>query len=525
MDDVVCERAFLPPPLENRRRALITTIESGHPLTDFDIIAFSLSFESDYPHLLSILDDAGIPLFSSDRPDATYPLVIAGGVACWLNPEPVSPFMDCFLMGEAEVILSPFMGAYDSGMEKASLLKYMAQNVAGVYVPSLYQVSYKSDGTVDRFEAICDVPERIVRVYVKDLSETATCSAILAPEASFGNSYLVEVSRGCPHGCRFCSAGYIYRPPRFRSQSQLAQCLREGARLSDQVGLVGAAVSDLPDVGRLCEQALLNGCRLSFSSLRADALRPELIEALKQSGVKTATIAPDAGSERMRRVINKGITEEDILHAAELLVAEGIPNLKLYFMLGLPGETPEDVAAVVSLCMRIKQRFLQSSRVRGRIGEITVSLSSFVPKPFTPFQWAAMAETRMLKKKIRQIRAGLGRVANLRVNADVPRAAYIQALLSRGDRQVSKILKAAHDAGGNWPQAFKTSSLSADFYVHRLRDPAECFPWDFLDHGINKSFLLHEYQRALAEKASPDCPMRNDCTRCGVCGSSSPSLD
>jgi radical SAM superfamily enzyme YgiQ (UPF0313 family) len=521
MDDVVCERAFLPPPPKNRRKALITTIESGRPLTDFDIIAFSLSFESDYPHLLSILDDAGIPLFSSDRPGATYPLVIAGGVACWLNPEPISPFIDCFLMGEAEVILSPFMGAYDSGTEKASLLKYMARNVAGIYVPSLYRVCYKLDGTVDRFEALFDVPERIVRVYVTDLSETATCSAILAPEASFGNSYLVEVSRGCPHGCRFCSAGYIYRPPRFRSQRLLEQCLREGAAMSDQVGLVGAAVSDLPEVGRLCEQALLSGCRLSFSSLRADALRPELIKALKQSDVKTATIAPDAGSERMRRVINKGISEEDILHAAELLVAEGIPNLKLYFMLGLPSETSEDVAAVVSLCKRIKQRFLQSSRARGRIGEITVSLSSFVPKPVTPFQWAAMAETSLLKKKIRQIRAGLGRVANLRVNADVPRAAYIQALLSRGDRQVSKILKAAHDAGGNWPQALKASPLSADFYVLRLRDPEECFPWDFLDHGIKKAFLLREYQRALAEKVSPDCPMSSDCTRCGVCKASS----
>jgi radical SAM superfamily enzyme YgiQ (UPF0313 family) len=525
MDDVVCERAFLPPPPENRQKALITTIESDRPLADFDIIAFSLSFESDYPTILSILATARIPIFSSDRPNAPHPLVIAGGVACWLNPEPISPFIDCFLIGEAEAILPRFMAAYDPGMAKIALLKNLAQKVPGVYVPSFYQVSYKPDGTVETMEAICDVPEKIVRVYVKDLSETATCSVILAPEASFGNSFLVEVSRGCPHGCRFCSAGYIYRPPRFRPRSLLERCLREGAAISDQMGLVGAAVSDLPEVSLLCKQALLSGCRLSFSSLRADALRPELIDVLKKSGVKTATIAPDAGSERMRRIINKGITEEDILNAAGLLVAEGIPNLKLYFMLGLPAESPEDVEAVVSLCKRIKERFLQSSRTLGRIGEITVSLSSFVPKPVTPFQWVGMAETSALKKKIRQIKAGLGRVANLRIIADVPRAAYIQALLSRGDRQVSKLLVAAHDSGGNWPQAFKQSAVDADFYVHRLREPEEHFPWDFMDHGVKKEFLFREYQRALAEKGSPICPMSGDCSICGVCGHSPSDLE
>jgi radical SAM superfamily enzyme YgiQ (UPF0313 family) len=525
MDDIVCERAFLPPPPENRRKALITTVESGRPLADFDIIAFSLSFESDYPNILSLLAAAGIPIFSSDRSDATHPLVIAGGVACWLNPEPVSPFIDCFLIGEAEVILPRFMTVYDPGMAKAALLKEMARKVAGAYVPSFYRVSYKSDGTVDTMEAICDVPEKIVRVYVKDLSETTTCSAILTPAASFGNSFLVEVSRGCPHGCRFCSAGYIYRPPRFRSRDLLERCMREGSAISDQVGLVGAAVSDLPEVGLLCQQALSSGCRLSFSSLRADALGPELIDVLKRSGVKTATIAPDAGSERMRRIINKGVTEDEILHAVEMLVTAGIPNLKLYFMLGLPGETPEDVAAVVDLCKRVKECFLRSSRALGRIGEITVSLSSFVPKPVTPFQWVGMARPGDLKNKIDRIKGGLGRVANLRILADVPRAAYIQALLSRGDRQVSNLLVAAHDSGGNWPQAFKASLLNADFYVHRQREPEERFPWDFMDHGIKKEFLLREYQRALAEKVSPNCPMSGDCTICGVCEHSLPGRD
>lgn len=518
MDHVVCERAFLPAP-PDRQKGPVTTVESGRPLSDFDILAFSISFESDYPHLLTMLAAAGVPLAARDR-QAGHPLVMAGGVACWLNPEPIAAFADCIFVGEAEEILPRFMAGYDPGENRMPHLETLARQVPGMYVPACYRVAYAPDGTVDEFAPIGDVPETIPRVYVKDLSESPTCSAILTPEASFGDSYLVEVSRGCPHGCRFCSAGFVYRPPRFRSQSLLSRCIREGAALCPQIGLVGAAVSDLPHVGALCELAHQRDCRLSFSSLRADALTPELIGALKQGRVKTATIAPDGGSERMRRVINKGVREKEILAAAQALVDGGIPNLKLYFMLGLPGEDDSDVDAIVTLARRIKDRFLQSSRVRGRMGGITVSLSSFVPKPVTPFQWAPMAPVRVLKKKIKRVKAGLGRVANVRVHADVPRWAYVQALLSRGDRRVSQILLLAHDNGGNWPQALKAAPLLPDFFVHRTRTPHERFPWDFIDHGIDKRFLLREYQRALAEKRSPDCPMEPGCRLCGVCQSS-----
>jgi radical SAM superfamily enzyme YgiQ (UPF0313 family) len=267
---------------------------------------------------------------------------------------------------------------------------------------------------------------------------------------------------------------------------------------------VGAAVSDLPEIDKLCGQFHDKGIRISFSSLRADRLTPGLLAALKQSKVKTATIAPEAGTDRLRRVINKGLSENDILTAATTLVENGIPNLKLYFMIGLPTETMSDVEAVTRTVKKIKHRFLASSRARKKIGHITVSLNSFVPKPFTPFQWCAMEEIGGLKTKIKKIKSELKKVANLRINSDVPRWAYIQALLSRGDRKVADILSLAHANGGNWAQTLKTVAVNPDFYVYRERRADERFPWDFIDHGIKKSFLRREYQRAMQGRATAD---------------------
>jgi radical SAM superfamily enzyme YgiQ (UPF0313 family) len=361
-----------------------------------------------------------------------------------------------------------------------------------------------------------DVPAKIKRVYLKDISRTATCSAVVTPHTTFERSFLIEVGRGCPHGCRFCSAGFIYRPPRFRPISQLTQSINQGARLTDRIGLVGAAVSDLPDIEELCGQFHDKGIRISFSSLRADRLTPGLLAALKQSNVKTATIAPEVGTDRLRRVINKGLTEKDILTAASTLVENGIPNLKLYFMIGLPTETGSDVDAVIQLVKKIKHQFLRSSRARKKIGHITVSLNSFVPKPFTPFQWSAMDEVGVLKTKIKKIKNELRKVANLRINSDVPRWAYIQALLSRGDRKVADILLMAHANRGNWPQTLKTVPVNPDFYVYRERGPDERLPWDFIDHGVKKSFLQREYQRAVQGLTTPACRVET-CRICGVC--------
>jgi radical SAM superfamily enzyme YgiQ (UPF0313 family) len=345
---------------------------------------------------------------------------------------------------------------------------------------------------------------------------------VLTPHTTFGRSFLVEVGRGCPHGCRFCSAGFVYRPPRFRTEESLSRTIAQGLAHADQVGLVGAAVSDLPGIGDLCRRFAGTDVTMSFSSLRADALSPELIAALHRSKVKTATIAPEAGSERLRRVINKGLREEHVLQAAADLVGQGIPNLKLYFMVGLPTETREDVAAIVALVKRIKHEFLKSSRTRRVIGTLTVSVNSFVPKPFTPFQWAAMAEIADLKGKIKQIKAELGRVPNVRVHADLPRWAYLQALLARGDRRVADILLRVHASAGNWPQALKAVAVNPDFYVLRERDLDEVLPWDFIDHHISKAFLQTEYRRALEGRPGVVCRPES-CRLCGVCGDEAPA--
>jgi radical SAM superfamily enzyme YgiQ (UPF0313 family) len=519
IEGVRCERAFLPDDgTQPQGRTL--TVESGKPLTDFDVIAFSVSFENDYPNILALLAAAGLPLQSCERSD-THPLVIAGGVACLLNPEPLAPFIDCFLIGEAEAMLEGFCdclgeAGFPDRREREPLLVACARQVRGAYIPRFYRPVHGQDGTLSSVDVLADVPPKIERTFLSDLSQAPACSGVLTPHTTFENTFLIEVGRGCPHGCRFCSAGYVYRPPRFRPLSLLQACLRQGAAATERIGLVGAAVADLPGIDELCRGAAAKDIRISFSSLRADALDDELLAALRRNRVKTATIAPDAGSERLRRVINKGLDEAAVLRAAERLVDNGIPNLKLYFMIGLPTETAEDIDAIVGLCKKIKHVFLRRSRGRKKIGNITVSLSCFVPKPVTPFQWAAMADVAALKNKIRAVKEGLKRVSNVRVHADVPRWAYIQALLSRGDRRVAGLLALAHKNRLNWPQSLKASPLNADFYVVRPREVEEILPWDFIDHGVEKSFLAREYGRALAGKPSPPCPM-DDCRRCGIC--------
>jgi len=513
MDSVVCERAFLP-----ESPGTVVSVESNSNLENFDIIAFSISFENDYLNLLTILENVGIPLLSSQRHDS-HPLVIAGGVACFINPEPIAHFIDCFLIGEAELLLPRFIGCVESSSNRSDLLTELAHKVPGAYIPAFYEDRYSSDGVLESLTPVgkSPPPRKITRVHVPHLDDMPTHSVVITPHSSFGDMCLIEVSRGCSHGCRFCSAGFVYRPPRFRPLPLLQECIRKGAEMSSRIGLVGAAVSDIPGLGFLCDQAREIGVQLSFSSLRADALTSELVASMAQSRVKTATIAPDAGSERMRRVINKGITEFQILNATTELVSAGIPNLKLYFMVGLPTETIEDVEAIVTLCQKVKDAFLESSRVLGHIGEMTISVNAFIPKPATPFQWAAMDAMPLLKKKLAMIFRGLKHVPNVRVEANSFKEAAIQAFLSRGDRRASEMLiKAVHNRG-DWGKTFKeTPKFSLAFYNQRQRSLNEVLPWDHIDNGVRKDFLEKEYLKAMEGKTSPPCPM-SGCRLCGAC--------
>jgi len=514
LDQAVCERAFLPPGKRSPGRG-IKTVESGKSISDFDIVAFSLSFENDYPAILSVLEKAGLPLESSDR-GTPHPLVMAGGVACFLNPEPIAAFIDCFLLGEAEITLPLFFNAYEPGAGRFENLVHIARDIPGAYIPAFYTPVYHQDGTLKDLDVSSKAPPTVKPPRLKDLSDEPAFSSIISPDTTFKNTYLLEVARGCPHGCRFCSAGFVYRPPRFQSLTVLKKCLDQAAAVTSRVGLVGTAVSDLPCLNELCRYAAEKGLQVSFSSLRADALNSELVRTLKQSKVKTATIAPDAGSERMRRVINKGLREAQILEAVTTLVEGGIPNLKLYFMVGLPWETEKDVQAIVDLSKKVKAWFLKASRKKGKIGTITVSLNAFVPKPFTPFQWSPMDDRKNLRRKIKTIRKELQKIPNIRVQAESLRWSYIQALFARGDRRVSSLIKSAHANDGNWARTFKEASLDPDFYVTRERAIDERLPWSFIDHSLKQSFLVNEYHRAKKAKTSAAC-LLGTCSICGVC--------
>ena len=484
LDRVSCERVFLPQTGAGGKTPVPRTLESNRPAADFDVIAFSVSFENDYPNILTILDGAGIPFVSTDR-TRHHPLVMAGGVACFINPEPIADFMDCMVIGEAEPVMPRFFEIFAPDRDRETNLKNLADHVAGIYVPAFYEPGHGR--------------EKVRRVFAENLSDIDTTSTVLSAHTGFGHTFLIETGRGCPHGCRFCSAGYIYRPLRFRRMDQLSRLMARGIEKSSRVGLVGAAITDLPDLIPLCEMVSSRNIRVSFSSLRADRLSDAVIDVLVKSRVKTATIAPDAGSERMRRVIKKGLTENQILAAAENLVAAGIPNLKLYFMVGLPTETADDVMAIVTLCRKIKKVFLDASRIQKRIGTITVSLNPFVPKPFTPFQWAAMDNMRTAKQKIKSVKKGLKGVANVRVIAESPRWSHVQGLLSRGDRQTGHLLRQVYANGGNWAGTMKNNPLANDEAILRARDVGETLAWEFIDQGFDRALLEREYEKALGK--------------------------
>jgi len=519
---LACERAFFPTPEEwpeyQRTRTPILSLESQRPLRDFAAVAFSISFEADYPKVLQILAQSGIsPAAAARGPED--PLVLAGGVATFLNPEPLTPVIDAFILGEGEVAAIEalnFLADNSSERDRGALLGEMAQNFPGIYVPAGYQPRYRPDGTLAAVEAVPGYPERVVVPHLPDLAGVATHSRLVAPKSEWGEMFLVEMGRGCSRGCRFCAAGFVYRPPRDRRMSDLLPVLDQGLDQGRKLGLVGAAVSDHPEVKDLCRYILAAGGTLGIGSLRADSLDAELADLLAGGGVKTVALAPEAGSERLRRVINKGLTGEDLARAAVALAQAGIDQLRLYFMVGLPTETLDDVREIARLTKYLQHRVIKDSKGARRFRQITLSIASFVPKPWTPFQWVPFTEVRELKQRLKLLRQELSGLKEVRMHTDLPKWAYIQALIARGDRRVGDMLQLAWKHG--WPKALRQSPINPDFFVYRERGPDELFPWDFLDHGLKKEYLWEEYQLALAGKESPACRPET-CRRCGVCGS------
>lgn len=486
MSEVVCERAFLPDEKDLgeylRTETELFSLESKRPLNRFDMVAFSVSFENDYPNMVRILQLAKIPLRSSQR-NERHPIIIMGGVCTFFNPEPVADFIDICFIGEADEMLKEFIALYLSSGDRSDLIR-KASSVEGIYVPAFYSISYEPEGKIAKRNASEGVPCCIRRRYLQDLSQTAIRTSIITSETEFSDMYLVEAMRGCPWSCRFCVAGKIYSPPRVKNLAHLIGEIHAAVGATKKIGLIGPSLTDYPHIADVLK---IPAVEFSVTSLRAAQKSAALVPFMR--GQKSISIAPEAGTERLRKVINKKITEEDILLTAELMFDEGIETLRLYFMIGLPTETEEDIDGIITLVQDIRD-------IAGK-GFITLSISTFVPKPFTPFQWHPMAQMSEMKDKLKKIKKALLPVKGVRVLHDVPKYACMQGLFSMGDRRVSHML-AEMLTTKEWSAAAAKAGIEKNFYIHRRKESDELLPWDFIDMGITKEQLWAEYREALS---------------------------
>jgi radical SAM family uncharacterized protein len=505
LPDVVCERVFMPDGADvdelRRTGGAPFSLESLRPLSAFHLVGFSVTYEGDYINVLRLLRLAGIPLRAADR-RAQDPVVLMGGVCAFSNPEPVAPFMDLVAVGEGEELVGDLVARYrECGDDRARLLTALAA-VEGVYVPSRYDVRWATDGTLAAVTPRDGAPAVVRKRRLRDVNAFETIATLKTPNAEYGHMALLEVGKGCGRGCRFCLEGQVYRPVRHRSVAALRATVRALAESGEKrVGLVGACVSDYPWIGELLRVVDEHGLELSISSIRADSLTDDLVAALARGGHRTLTVAPEAGTERLRRAVRKAITDEQILAACDLVRAHGIPNLKTYFMIGQPTETREDVEAIPRLAERMLERLRVPDPTGRPFGRLTLSISSFVPKPWTPFQWAPFDGAESLQAKLETVKHGVRRFSNVRVLHENPREAALQALLARGDRRVADFLELAAERDGDWRRALREWAGDAAFYTTRPRPTDERLPWDHFDVGVKTGLLLREWARALAGDA------------------------
>ncbi|MGC9335366.1 MAG: radical SAM protein, partial [Anaerolineae bacterium] len=488
-DDIVCERVFTDP--LDKGPATPLSLESAAPLDYFPILAFSIAYEMDYFNLVGLLRAGGIPPRASDR-DETHPLIIAGGPAVSANPEPIAPLVDAVLIGEVEPVFAALTQALVRIHDGREAALVALSQVPGVYLPNL--------------PAAQSQERQVSRQWLADLDRCPSYSAILTPHTEFPGMGLIEIARGCGRGCRFCLAGYSYRPPRERSVA----CIMDQARAllsdTDRIGLVSAAVSDHSHIDELAAELRRLGARISVSSMRVDPPAESLIRALAESGTRTMTIAPEAGSERLRRAINKTQTEEDVFRAIDLAAHYGLAQVKLYFMLGLPTETEDDIQAVADLALACAARFP---------GRVTANVTPFVPKAGTPFQRVAQARAKTVKRHLDYVDKTLRR-QGIAVKWESPAWAEIQGTLARGDRRVAEALLAVGRlTPGNWKTALVQAGLRMQDLI-RERSADEPLPWDFIRSGIHEAYLAQEAQRAAIPRTTGPC-QPGACTACGAC--------
>ena len=516
-NDSVCERIFLPEKKEleayDKTKTPLMSVETQRPMHQFDVVAFDVTFEMDYFHIPLMLRHGRVPIMGKDRTEFD-PIVIAGGPCATFNPEPFADFIDAFIIGEGEGLVSHVLDIIRDGklegLDRPAILRQLA-DISGVYVPSLYVPIYSEDGKFKGYDIAEGVPKTIKRHFEMLTSGGETVVATNYTE--FGAMYIIEVARGCGRHCRFCMAGYCFRVPRVRPLDILKEGVERAEKLGKKVGLMGAAISDYPEVDELVNYIRSKDMRYSCASLRADSLTQAVVDGLADSGQKTITIAPETGSERLRRVINKGISEEHLQNAATLSAKSGIQHMRLYIMIGLPTETDEDIEAIVGLAERTQAHMAEV----GCKGRLTLSINPFIPKPFTPFQWMAMDNQKTVEKKLQYIKKALQKNRRIEVLVESPKEAYIQGVLARGDRRLGAVIAAcAADRGSkSFKSEMKAAGLDMDDMNYRERSFDEFLPWSHLDMGMDEGYLEMEWKRSIDEAYTPPCTQ--GCKRCGVC--------
>jgi radical SAM superfamily enzyme YgiQ (UPF0313 family) len=508
-DDIVCERVFLPPKQELtamlQSGTPLVTLESQTPVSDFDVLAYSVSFEWDYVNVLTLMRLAGLPRYASER-TTHHPLVMIGGAVTFVNPEPLAPFADVVAAGEGEVLVPAFGRAYRAATSRHDLLRALSRE-RGFYVPSFYKPVHGGDGTFAGFVPAPGVEDGDLLPLPVSKAAVRTTDAldppatrIFTPDTEFGARFLVEVVRGCANLCRFCWAGYNYLPVRSFPADRILDLAKPARQHASRAGLVSIALCDHPEIDRILAGLLEMGYLISPASLRLDDLTESIVGTLRDSGERSITIAPETGTDRLRRVINKTVTNDEILDRAELIFASGIENLKLYYMIGLPSETDEDLVGIRDLTLQLRDVMMKHARRKGAVGRIVGSVNPLIPKPGTAFQWLPMEDTAVTDRKIKRLRALMADLDNVYFNIKSERHSYYQALLSLGDRRVAPVIEAAERNGQNWRAAVADTGIDADAYIFRDRSADAALPWDIIDGGMKKAFFQSEFARAVREE-------------------------